>query len=213
MVAKKMIGAELTTELGFAQRLFHRQPGPQHPQAGLAQALFARPALQPAPVIEIRGQLLDEDVINGLRRGLCLAQKFRGGGLSPQTLEIPVTGGPRQHVQEFKMARQMVALRKLLSQSSRQGGKIAGGKWNGNPGHRLSFFEFALESGSLQAWKPVALRRSGRDCRWSLSSDSAQDKVSVDPKSLAGLAPLTGPRRLGELPTVFYSNSGSVSPQ
>jgi len=38
-------------------------------------------------------------------------------------------------------------------------------------------------------------------CRWSPSSDSARDKVSGRLSVKAGLAPLAGRRRLGELPT------------
>jgi len=85
---------------------------------------LARPTCQAPARIEITRQALELNVIDGHRLGWRIVEPVAGGQLRAKTLEVAEPRRSSEHIQHLDVAGWMIAIGKLVAQSTREGGNI-----------------------------------------------------------------------------------------
>lgn len=149
MVAKEVFALDQKVDLFFRQNLPGGQFRPDDPEAEFLLAVFRRPAHEPARRIEHPQHPFYANKIDrlGLVNRRAVFHQFSGGELRAVMLKIPVAVGPRQHVQDFEMARLGLAIGELALEGPSQGGNVIRMKGQKCFGHRLSLRSVPIRVG------------------------------------------------------------------
>jgi hypothetical protein len=125
VVAEQVIGTDPPVEFVLREEVPGGELRPENPKTGHLQAGFGRPACQTSLRIEVSREALDLDRVNGFQHGFWGVEAVMGHLLRSKTLEVPMTDGPCEHVQQLDMSGQAITAAELISKRTGQCGDIA----------------------------------------------------------------------------------------